>query len=101
PPAVGDVGNGACNDVVASGLCVAPVMIDDNAPGPLGGPLAEGSYDLTARVVYTNPGGAAGPAGEPLAQTIVLSGAGASWSMQEATLSAAAASRRTTALAVA
>jgi len=100
PGATGEVDNAVCNDVAASGPCVAPVMLDDSAPGPLGGPLAEGAYDLAARVVYTNPGGATGPAGEPLARTIVLTGAEASWSMQEATL-AAAASRRTTTLVVA
>ena len=98
PAAAGETTNASCNDVVATGPCVSPVMVDDNAPGPEGGTLVAGTYDLSARIVYTNPGGATGPAGEPLAETIVLSGAGTTWTIEVADLSAASASRRTLSL---
>jgi hypothetical protein len=71
-PASGEITNATCNDVVASGPCVAPVMVDDNAPGPEGGALVAGTYDLDAQIVYTSPGGPTGSAGDPVQQTFVL-----------------------------
>ena len=98
PPALGEPANAACNDVVATGPCVAPVVIDSEPPATAGGALVAGTYDLTERILFTYAGGAAGPAGEPLAQTIVLSGSGTDWSLDVANLSAAAASRQTMAV---
>jgi hypothetical protein len=95
PAAVGEPANAGCNDVVASGPCVAPVMIDSEPPATGGGALVAGTYDLTERILFTYAGGATGPAGEPLAQTLVLSGAGTDWSLDLADLSAATASRQT------
>jgi hypothetical protein len=100
PASAGEIDNAACNDVVANGPCVGPVMIDDNAPGPQGGDLVPGTYDLSERIVYTSAGGATGPAGDPLRQTIVLTGSAASFALAEATASAIGAQRRTVALAV-
>ena len=98
PAALGEPANAACNDVVAAGPCVAPVMIDSEPPATAGGALVAGTYDLTERILFTYAGGATGPAGEPLAQTVVLSGSGTDWSMDLADLSAATASRQTMAV---
>ena len=98
PAALGEPANAACNDVVATGPCVAPVMLDSEPPATAGGALVAGTYDLTERILFTYAGGTTGPAGEPLAQTIVLSGAGTDWSLDFADLSAATASRQTMAL---
>jgi hypothetical protein len=98
PPALGEPANAACNDVVATGPCVAPVMIDSEPPATAGGALVAGTYDLTERILFTYAGGATGPAGEPLAQTIVVSGSGTDWSLNLADLSAATASRQTMAV---
>ena len=98
PAALGEPANAACNDVVATGPCVAPVMIDSEPPVTAGGALVAGTYDLTERILFTYAGGATGPAGEPLAQTIVLSGSGTDWSLNLADLSAATASRQTMAV---
>jgi hypothetical protein len=95
---VGDVVNAACSVVTADGPCVQPLMVDDNSPAPAGGTLVAGTYDLSERTVFTSPGGATGPAGEPLKKTIVVSGSGTSLSIDEAVLSAAIPSRRTLAL---
>jgi len=99
-PASGEITNATCNDVVASGPCVAPVMVDDNAPGPEGGALVAGTYDLDAQIVYTSPGGPTGSAGDPVQQTFVLAGDGSNWSLDEATLRAGVAARRASALTV-
>jgi hypothetical protein len=101
PVATGEIVNAACNELTAGDVCVAPLMVEENAPGPAGGALVDGTYDLTERIVYTNPGGATGSAGEPLAQTIVLAAAKNGWSMDDATLSAATASRHTMSLTTA
>ena len=73
-------------------------MIDSEPPATAGGALVAGTYDLTERILFTYAGGATGPAGEPLAQTIVLSGSGTDWSLELADLSAATASRQTMAV---
>jgi hypothetical protein len=96
--ATGDVVNASCNDVTAAGPCVGPVMVADNSSAPAGGTLVAGTFDLVDRTIYTNPGGATGSAGDPLQQTIVLAGAGASWTMDEAVLTAGTAERGTLAL---
>jgi hypothetical protein len=98
PAALGEPANAGCNDVVATGPCVAPVMIDSEPPATAGGALVAGTYDLTERILFTYAGGATGPAGEPLAQTIVVSGSGTDWSLNLADLSAAAANRETMAV---
>jgi hypothetical protein len=89
-----DGGAGAsCNELVTSGPCVGQIQVDDNAPAPHGGELAAGTYDLTERILYTNPGGATGPTGEPLVETLALRGAGASWTLDRAGFTPAAATR--------
>jgi len=98
PAALGEPANAACNDIVATGPCVAPVMMDSEPPATAGGALVAGTYDLTERILFTYAGGATGPADPPLAQTIVLSGAGTDWSLDLAELSAATASRQTMAV---
>lgn len=100
PAAVGEPANAACNDLLATGTCVAPVMIDSEPPASAGGALLAGTYDLTERILFTYAGGATGAAGEPLAQTIVLSGSGTDWTLDLADLSAATASRQTMAVAL-
>jgi hypothetical protein len=90
----GEIINAACNDIVASGPCVAPLMVDEEPPAAQGGALIAGTYDLTERTLFTFAGGAAGPAGEPLAETIALSGAGTDWSLAVADLTAATATRQ-------
>ncbi len=73
-------------------------MIDSEPPATAGGALVAGTYDLTERILFTYAGGATGPAGEPLAQTILLSGSGTDWSLDLADLSAATASRQSMAV---
>ena len=89
-----DAGSGAsCNALVTSGPCVGQIQVDDNAPAPHGGELAAGTYDLTERILYTNPGGASGPTGEPLVESLALRGAGASWTLDRAGFTPALATR--------
>src|SRR5262245_62098302 len=49
PAAGGDVQNAACNDQSAAGPCVDQIQIDDNVPGPEGGTIVAGTYDLVDR----------------------------------------------------
>ena len=83
----------SCNQLVAAGPCVAQIQVDDNAPAPRGGQLAAGTYDLTERTLYTNPGGATGPIGDALVESLALQGSGASWSLDRAGFTSAMATR--------
>ena len=80
----GGISGAACNDLVPAGPCVGQIQVDDNAPAPRGGGLAAGTFELTERTLYTNPGGATGPIGEPMVETLVLRGAGTSWNLDRA-----------------
>src|SRR5262245_20361029 len=39
PAATGEIVSATCNDLTAGDVCVAPLMVDENAPGPAGGAL--------------------------------------------------------------
>jgi hypothetical protein len=89
----GGISGAACNDLIAAGPCVGQIQVDDNAPAPRGGGLAAGTFELTERVLYTNPGGATGPIGEPVVETLVLRGAGTSWTLDQAGFTSTTSSR--------
>ena len=101
PASSGDIQNAACNDQIADGPCVVQVQIDDSAPAPAGGTLAGGTYDLAESVIYTNPGGATGPMGEPRQETLVLGGGGTDFTVDSAVLAAASTTRQTAAATLA
>jgi hypothetical protein len=96
----GGVENAACNDIVPAGPCVEQIQIDDSAAAPAGGPLVEGTYDLTERILYTNPGGATGPIGNPKQETLVLSAVGPAWVLTVGSRSADGNRRQTKAVTV-
>jgi len=93
PAASGDILNAACNDQSADGPCVDQIQVDDNAPGPQGGTIVAGTYDVLERVAYTTPGGATGPIGEPTQETVVLTGDGANFTLNRAVLAAGTTTR--------
>jgi hypothetical protein len=93
PAATGEVLNAACNDQSAAGPCVDQIQVDDNAPGPEGGTIVAGTYDLVDRSGYTSPGGASGPLGQPTQETLVLAGDGASFTLSRAVLAAGTTTR--------
>lgn len=97
PASSGDIQNAACNAELADGPCVVQVQVDDSAPAPAGGTLAGGTYDLVESLIYTNPGGATGPMGEPRQETLVLAGSGTDFTVDSAVLSAASTTRQTAA----
>ena len=101
PAPSGDIQNAACNAELADGPCVVQVQVDDSAPAPAGGTLAAGTYDLVERLIYTNPGGATGPIGDPRQETLVLAGSGTDFTIDNAVLSAASTTRQTAAATLA
>ena len=94
PAAGGEIQNAACNAELAAGPCVVQVQVDDSAPGPAGGTLTPGTYDLVERIIYTSPGGATGPIGEPRQETLVIGGGGTDFTISSAVLSAATTTRQ-------
>ena len=100
PAAAGEVQNAACNDQSASGPCVDQIQIDDNAPGPEGGTIVAGTYDLVDRVGYTNPGGATGPTDQPTQETLMLAGDGATFTLDRAVVAAGTTTRDTATVSV-
>jgi hypothetical protein len=97
PAAGGEIQNAACTDETAAGPCVDQIQVDDSAPGPAGGTLVTGTYDLVERTAYTSPGGATGPIGAPRQETIVLTGSGLDFTISGAALSAGTLARQTVA----
>ncbi|HET6147886.1 MAG TPA: hypothetical protein VFH68_10170 [Polyangia bacterium] len=96
-----DGGSGpTCNALIATGPCVAQIQVDDNAPAPHGGQLAAGMYELIDRTLYTDPGGATGPIGEPLVESLALQGSGASWTLDQAMFTSAMETRTTASASV-
>jgi hypothetical protein len=93
PAATGDVQNGSCNDQVAAGECVDRIQVDDNAPGPEGGTIVAGTYDLVARNEYTSAGGATGPLDQATQETFLLFGDGASFTLERAVVASGTTTR--------
>lgn len=60
-----------CNGLTNSGPLVVANQVAEDAPAPLGGTIVDGTYYLTASIVYTGPGGATGPIGSGGAETHV------------------------------
>jgi hypothetical protein len=95
PPASGEAEGASCSALEAEGPCVEQVQVDDSAPAPAGGTLVAGTYDLTERILYTNPGGPVGPTGgDPKRETMILAFTDGAWSLSVASLTGAVASRR-------
>ena len=49
-------------------------MVAGNAPTPTGGAIASGTYHLTSAVLYTGPGGTAGPLAATIKSTVQVQG---------------------------
>lgn len=69
-----DAGNDpmTCSGFVTDAGEVAQQFVATATPVGTGGPLGDGTYDLTAWAVYTGPGGATGPTGTLAAATQIL-----------------------------
>src|SRR5580704_15253687 len=54
---------GTCNTLVDSAPAITVEQVAGEPPAPQGGTIVDGTYALTAAVIYTGPGGPTGPSG--------------------------------------
>ena len=59
----------ACNTLANTAKPVTVQQLAEDPPAPLGGTIADGTYDLTGVAIYTGPDGPSGPTGT--AQTTI------------------------------
>ncbi|HYO70012.1 MAG TPA: hypothetical protein VEU33_28445, partial [Archangium sp.] len=69
---------GACSDVANLGPLVSQVQVASNAPAPGAGALSSGTFVRIADALYTGPGGASGPSGKQMRQTLEIAATSAS-----------------------
>lgn len=67
-----DSGPAACNELLNVGTVVQQTFVATEAVSGAGGLLAEGTYVLTAAVVYTGTGGGTGPTGTTFQDTLTI-----------------------------
>ena len=65
---------GACNTLANGAAVVAEENVNMNAPTPMGGPVSDGTFYLTAATVYTGPTGQTGPTGTTYQWTTTQTG---------------------------
>jgi hypothetical protein len=75
PPSNPPVPPGTCNMLVNGAAVVTAKQVASDAPAPLGGAVANGTYHLVDLTVYTGAAGAAGPLPLSVKQTIAIHGA--------------------------
>jgi hypothetical protein len=63
-------------------------MVAEAAPTPVGGAVPDGSYDLVSVVLYTGPGGTAGPLPLSVKATVAISGNTANVAQETSTTAA-------------
>jgi hypothetical protein len=61
---------------------VSDIQVAQTAPLPQGGLLLPGTFVLTARTLYTGPGGQSGPSGPTREGTIIIGGNQAQYTLQ-------------------
>jgi hypothetical protein len=66
---------GGCNSLVNAAPVVAKFQAATNPPAPGGGPIVDGTYYLSQAITYTGPGGASGPLGSTIQDTLVITNA--------------------------
>ena len=64
----------SCNTLVNDGTDVGIEMVATNAPAATGGTIADGKYHLTSVVLYSGPGGTAGPLPATIKSTVLVHG---------------------------
>jgi hypothetical protein len=74
----GPDGGGQCNTLANGGPVVHKVMVAQNPPPYMGGPLTPGTYFMTAATQYTGPGGAMGDTTDTIKETVAYLGSPAS-----------------------
>jgi hypothetical protein len=74
PPSTPPANPAACNALVNSAGLVVAMQIAANAPAPIGGAIANGTYHLDDVTLYTGPGGATGALPLSIKQTIAING---------------------------
>lgn len=65
-----------CNTIKQVGTTIEETKVAETKPPWTGGALLDGTYALTAFENYTGPGGTAGPTGQKIKITFVVSGCG-------------------------
>jgi hypothetical protein len=89
----------SCNDLTPTGPCVIQSNATGSPPPPTGGQLVAGTYDLTSRTAYAVPdGGDFDDA--PRRETVIVTGSGATFTIQISQLSGATMRRQSGAASV-
>lgn len=65
---------GDCNTVQNGASSVTVQQVASASPAAAGGAIGDGTYYVTAVVVFTGDGGAAGPRGDTVKETVVVHG---------------------------